>query len=67
MTLPEIGQRIQQGRERAGLTQAELAELSQVSTRTIREVEGGRGNIGIRPLTQLLQALGLTLDIKRPT
>ncbi|MFC6221976.1 helix-turn-helix domain-containing protein [Hymenobacter artigasi] len=59
-----IGSTIRVSRERAGLTQEELAELGQVSVRTIRDLESGRGNIGIRPLSQLTQVLGLTIEIK---
>ena len=61
----QIGLLLLQTRERLALTQAELAELSGVSARSIRELENGRGNIGIRPLQQLLRVLGLTLEIKQ--
>lgn len=37
----EIGARIQQARERAGLRQEDLAELLGVATRTIQNYEGG--------------------------
>ena len=59
-----IGNSIRASRERAGLTQEELAEVGHVSVRTIRDLESGRGNIGIRPLSQLAQVLGLTIDFK---
>ena len=62
--MQEITPLILQTRERLALTQAELAELSGVSARSIRELENGRGNIGIRPLRQVLEVLGLTLEIK---
>lgn len=61
--LTQLGLLLQQARERAGLTQAELSELSQVSARTIRDLEKGRGNIGIRPLGQLANVLGLKLSL----
>ncbi|WP_425554017.1 helix-turn-helix domain-containing protein [Hymenobacter antarcticus] len=63
-TLQKIGNTIRVSRERAGLTQEELAELGHVSVRTIRDLESGRGNIGIRSLSQLTQVLGLTIDFK---
>ena len=63
----EIGNSIRGSRERAGLTQEELAELGHVSVRTIRDLESGRGNIGIRPLSQLAQVLGITIDFKPTT
>jgi len=62
--LQEVASIIRVSRERAGLTQAELAELGHVSVRTIRDLESGRGNIGIRSLRQLAQVLGLTIDLK---
>ena len=64
--MQEIGSTIRVGRERASLTQEELAELAHVSVRTIRDLESGRGNIGIRSLSQLARVLGLTIDF-RPT
>lgn len=60
----KLGLTIEYYRDKLGLTQNELAELSQVSTRTIRELEAGRSNIGIQPLGRLLQALGLTIYIQ---
>ncbi|WP_375416232.1 helix-turn-helix domain-containing protein [uncultured Hymenobacter sp.] len=59
-----LGLTIEYYRDKSGLTQHELAELSHVSARTIRELEAGRSNIGIQPLGRLLQALGLTLQIQ---
>lgn len=59
-----IGLAIEYYRDKSGLTQNELAELGQVSVRTIRELEAGRSNIGIQPLSRLLQALGLTVHIQ---
>lgn len=60
----EISLAIRKGRERAGLTQEELAELSRVSVRTVRNLESGQGNIGIKPLGQIAHVLGLVLTLK---
>jgi len=54
---------MREARERAGLTQMELAELGRVSVRTIRDLESGRGNIGIQPLNQLAHVLGLSIKV----
>lgn len=62
-----IGSAIRESRERAGLSQEELAELGKVSVRTVRNLESGRCNIGIRPLGQLAQVLGLVLSLKTTT
>ena len=62
--MQEIGSAIRESRERAGLTQEELAELGHVSVRTVRNLESGQGNIGIKPLGQIAQVLGLVLSLK---
>ena len=59
-----ISSTVRESRERAGLTQEELAELSRVSVRTVRNLESGQGNIGIKPLGQIAQVLGLVLNLK---
>ena len=46
-----------------GLTQQEVAELSGVSIRLIRELEAGRANPGLRQLEKLAVALNLTLTL----
>ena len=58
-----IGLAIRESRERAELTQEELAELSHVAVRTVRKLESGQGNIGIKALGQIAQVLGLTLNL----
>lgn len=62
--MQNIGSIIRESRERAGLTQEELAELSRVSVRTVRTLEGGHGNIGIKPLGHIAQVLGLVFSLK---
>lgn len=62
--MQEIGSVIRERRERTGLSQEELAELGHVSVRTVRNLESGRGNIGIKPLGQIAQVLGLALSLK---
>ena len=46
-------------RERAGLTQRSLADLSTISPRTIRELEAGRANARTRTIDLLADALRL--------
>lgn len=65
--MQNIGSIIRESRERAGLTQEELAELSKVSVRTVRKLESGQGNIGIKPLGQIAQVLGLVLSLRATT
>lgn len=72
MNLTEIGQLLKAARQKAGLTQAELADPLGMSRATISAIEGGRCNeIGITKLAALLDLLGLDLTVSerrtRPT
>src|ERR1700744_276828 len=58
----DLGKKLQQRRELLGLLQAQLAELSGVSTRTIQLVEQGKGNPSLQTLIQLANPLGLHVD-----
>ncbi|MET3106011.1 HTH-type transcriptional regulator/antitoxin HipB [Oxalobacteraceae bacterium GrIS 1.18] len=57
-------QAIIERRKERGLTQAQLAELAQISRRTIIEFESGKTSISLRRLTRILYALDLTLSLK---
>lgn len=46
------------------LSQAELAELAQVSHSFITKLEAGNANPGVKQLSQVLEAVGLELLIK---
>ena len=58
-----LGEKLRQRRELLGLLQSRLAELSDVSTRTIQLVEQGKGNPSLDTLLQLADPLGLRLDL----
>ena len=58
-----FGIQVANQRDRLALTQAELAELSQVSLRTIRAIEAGRANPGLQLVNQVLDKLGLELAV----
>lgn len=51
-------------RKELGLTQTQLAELAQISRRTIIDLESGKTAISLRRLTRILYALNMTVDIK---
>ncbi|WP_232838338.1 BTAD domain-containing putative transcriptional regulator [Streptomyces geranii] len=58
-TPEELGAWLRGRRKRLGLSQAELAELAEVSTRSIREIEHGRvRSPHSRPVLRLVAALG---------
>jgi transcriptional regulator with XRE-family HTH domain len=57
-----LGERVQEARRRAGLTQKELARLSGVSLSLIRKVEQGeRPDVRIESVNKLSRALGVTV------
>ena len=58
-----LAQSVISAREKLKLTQQELAELSGVSLRSIREIEASRANPGIQQLNKILDSLGLQLTI----
>ncbi|MEV0058593.1 helix-turn-helix domain-containing protein [Nocardia sp. NPDC050718] len=61
--LEEIGARIRIERRRHRLTQEQLAELAGASTRTVRDVEHGRGSPSIATVAAVAAAVGLTLRV----
>ena len=62
MDLSEIGTLFRQARREHGRTQTDLARELGMSRATLSALEGGRcGEIGVRKLTALLQAVGLDL------
>lgn len=59
----ELGNVIQARRKALGITQAELADLSGISVRTIGEIESGGNSISLKRLLPVLATLGLRLSI----
>jgi transcriptional regulator with XRE-family HTH domain len=60
----ELGERIKQLREKRGLTQAQLAELTGLSTIYIRKLEAGeRTSPSFVALERLAQVLNATLRV----
>ena len=55
-----LARNVRIARHDAGLTQRELAELAQLSTRVIWEIEDKYRNINLSTLTTLARALGKT-------
>ena len=64
----ELGEKLKKRRELLGLLQAQLSQLSGVSTRTIQLVEQGKSNPSLETLLLLADPLGLRLDfvLKEP-
>lgn len=62
LTPLSLGQRIESARKSKGMTQDELAELSDCSRRTIIKLEQG-ANVATHTLFRALAALGMAMDI----
>jgi y4mF family transcriptional regulator len=54
-------------REELGLRQAEVAELAGCGARFVHEVENGKRSVQLDKLLQVLDVLGLHLEIERGT
>ena len=59
----DIGQEIRKRRQELRLTQQSLADMSGVSVRMIKSIEGDYANPSMRNVDKLLKTLGLTLAI----
>ena len=60
----EISELIRSRRKELGLTQADLSDLTGVSTRSIFELENGNNSMTFKRVLTILEALGLGMDIK---
>lgn len=58
-----IGSIIRYRRELLGLLQPQLSAIAGVSTRTIQLVEAGKANPSLETIVQLVDALGLSLQL----
>lgn len=64
--LEAIGGTIRQRRKDLGLTQEDLAAISGMSDRTLREIEQGSSSPSIGALAAACNSLGLTLTAHTP-
>jgi transcriptional regulator with XRE-family HTH domain len=60
--MPTTGDRIQQIREKTGMTQAELAEKAHVSKGFLSDVENNKRNVSAQVLLKIANALGASAD-----
>jgi y4mF family transcriptional regulator len=58
-----IGARIRTARKTAHLTQEQLAELAETSTRTVRDIEKGTGSASLGVVARVAAVLGLELVV----
>jgi y4mF family transcriptional regulator len=64
MHLTSICTKIVERRSLLGITQQDLADISGVGLRTIKQIEANKGNPAINTLLKILDTLGLELEIK---
>lgn len=57
LTLVAIGNQIRQARKKAGLSQEKLAEIAELHTTTISEIECGKSNLTISSLEKIANSL----------
>lgn len=63
-TLADLGAVVRDARERAGLTQVELARRARVSREWVVKVESGRTSPELGRVLDVLEHLGLALDVR---
>jgi len=67
MTLEEIGKEISIKRKALEITQQDLAEMSEVTSKTISQLENGLANPSFQTLEKILDVLGLVIAINQKT
>ena len=60
--LYEVGNRLMALRKKAGLTQAQVAEIANLSDRTYADIERGTANMRLETLIRICRALHITPD-----
>jgi transcriptional regulator with XRE-family HTH domain len=60
----KIGQIIKERRKSLNVIQNDLAEISGISVRSLKEIEIGNGNPTLMQLIKILNSLGLKLNVK---
>jgi transcriptional regulator with XRE-family HTH domain len=68
MPKEDIYKKIKERRALLGITQQDLADISGVALRTIKQIETGKGNPSINTLAKIADVLGMYIDlvIKNP-
>ncbi|GAB4235615.1 MAG: helix-turn-helix transcriptional regulator [Ekhidna sp.] len=63
MDIKEIGEAVRERRKFLKITQDDLADISGISERTLRNIEKGLANPELESLMKLCEVLGLELTI----
>ncbi len=63
-SLNQLAELILQRRKELHVNQEDLAEITQVAIRTIRDIEKGIGNPSVQTIEKLMEVLGIELVFK---
>ncbi len=63
MSPEELGTILRQRRKLAGITQRDLAALSELGVHTLSDLESGKGNPTLEVLTRVCRVLGLEIRL----
>jgi transcriptional regulator with XRE-family HTH domain len=64
MNLVEIGKQLQERRTKLQIRQEDLAELTDLTTKTIYLIENGLGNPSFSTLAKIITVLGLEINLQ---
>lgn len=64
MKIEKLGLLIKERRKFLGITQKELAEISDVTLRKLIDIENGKANPTLVTMTKLLDVLGLKIKVE---
>lgn len=64
LTLIQIAKEIKKRRKLLRISQNDLAEISGISLRSLKEIESGTGNPGINQIEKVLDPLGFELKLQ---
>ena len=62
--MTNLGKQIVNRRKQLKITQADLAEMSGVSLRTVNSIENGNANPSIDVLSRVLEPIGLVITLQ---
>ena len=66
MTVDEIGKTIRHARKTQGITQSALAMTANTAPRFISDLENGKPTCEIGKALQVINCLGITIELKEP-
>lgn len=64
LTLIQIAKEIKKRRKLLRISQNDLAEISGISLRSLKDIESGTGNPGINQIEKVLDPLGFELKLQ---